>query len=132
MAHILLVDDDVGVRTAVGRFLRRQEHQVTEAGNGVEALKVAQRLVLDLVLTDINMPDMDGIELILSLREQRPGLPIIAFSGGGRVPKAAMLSDALLLGAVAVLAKPFELSALQAEVDEALAGRPPTGSGRRA
>ncbi len=120
MAHILLIDDDAGVRAGVGRFLQMQGHEVTEAADGAEAMRKARGLAVNLVVTDINMPDMDGIEVILELSKTQPGLPVIAISGGGRVPKELLLSSASLLGAVRTLAKPFELDELRLAVEAAL------------
>ena len=122
MARILLIDDETSVRVGVGRFLRRAGHEVHDACDGVEALRLAQGLEVDLVITDINMPEMDGIEVILALAERKPGLPVIAISGGGRMPKEVLLATAGVLGAVTTLAKPFDLAELSAAVDRALAG----------
>ncbi len=66
------------------------------------------------------MPTMDGIELLLKLVEQRPGLKVIAISGGGLFPKHELLEDARLLGAVDILEKPFDIDALITRVEGAL------------
>lgn len=126
MARILIIDDDTPVRTTLRRVLERDAHVVLEAPNGKEALKVVEREPCELVITDINMPEMDGIELIVTLVERWPSLPIIAISGGGKLPKDVLLLDADLLGAVTTLPKPFDLSQLKAAVDQALA-RPGSG-----
>lgn len=127
MAHILLIDDDDGIRNAASRYLRMLGHEVTEAGDGARALRLAQGSPVDLVITDINMPEMDGIEVILAVTENKPGVPVIAISGGGRMPKDVLLASAGLLGAVETLAKPFELSELMQAVERGLASR--TGRG---
>lgn len=121
MARILLIDDETSVRVGIGRLLRKGGHVVHDACDGVEALRMAQGLELDLVITDINMPKMDGIEVILALAERNPGLPVIAISGGGRMPKELLLASAGVLGAVTTLPKPFELAQLWDAVDGALA-----------
>ena len=131
MARILLIDDETSVRVGVGRFLRKVGHEVHDACDGVEALRLAQGLEVDLVVTDINMPEMDGIEVILALAERNPGLPVIAISGGGRMPKELLLASAGVLGAVATLPKPFDLVQLRDAVDRALAGGSRSGDGRQ-
>lgn len=132
MARILLIDDETSVRVGVGRLLRKAGHEVHDACDGAEALRMAQGLELDLVITDINMPEMDGIEVILALAERNPGLPVIAVSGGGRMPKELLLASAGMLGAVTTLPKPFELAQLRDAVDGALAGAEDrSGDGRQ-
>lgn len=123
MATILIIDDEPDVRTAVRRVLERSDYAVLEAGDGKEALSLAAERGCDLVITDINMPEMDGIEVIMTLAERNPGLPVIAISGGGKLPKELLLSSAGLLGAVTTLSKPFEMSELLAAVSTALASR---------
>jgi CheY-like chemotaxis protein len=124
MATILLVEDHAEVRSAMHRVLQRIGHGVVEASDGGEALRFLQRQSFDLVITDINMPGMDGIELILALNERWPDLPVIAVSGGGLLPKELLLDNARGLGVVHTLSKPVEVSSLQAAVEEALGSRP--------
>lgn len=76
MANILAVDDSVSMRQMVGFALKSAGHQVTEASDGVEALAVANDATFDLVITDVNMPNMDGIALIRELRK----LPAFKFT----------------------------------------------------
>ncbi len=120
MAKILVLDDDADVRQGISRFLRSLGHEVVEAADGRAALKGEGAFATDLIITDINMPEVDGIEVILALRERNPHLPVIAISGGGRVPKGSLLEDAGALGAVSTLPKPFELAELRRAVDLAL------------
>lgn len=129
MARVLLIDDEPQVRSAVGRFLRTLGHDVLEAAGGNEALRLADRLRVDLVITDVNMPDGDGIEVMMALRRRAPDLPIITISGGGRLPKELLLANAQVLGAVTTLAKPFELTDLRDAVAGALMrGGTPSGA----
>ncbi len=121
MATILLIDDEAQVRATMRRVLERHGYAVADAANGREALKAMTDASFDLVITDINMPEMDGIEVIMALTERRPGLPIIAISGGGRLPKDLLLSSADMLGAVTTLAKPFDVPDLIEAVERALA-----------
>lgn len=120
MAHILIVDDDASVRASLTRVLQAAGHEVSGAANGREAIRLSASTQPDVVVTDINMPEMDGIELLLALHEVRPGLPVIAISGGGRLEPELLLDSADLLGAVTSLAKPFEPEQLIAAVTDAL------------
>jgi CheY-like chemotaxis protein len=107
-AKVLIVDDSAAIRASLSALLRDVGAEVLEAGDGREALKVLRHHPsLTLVVTDILMPEMDGINLLLSLRREHPTTPAIAMSGGGRVPKADYLESAQELGATAVIAKPF-------------------------
>lgn len=121
MAHILLIDDEPSVRAGVGRYLRMRGHEVTEAADGAAALRLAASRRPDLVITDINMPEMDGIEVIMAVSKGTPGLPVIAISGGGRMPKELLLQSAEVLGAMTTLQKPFDLEELDEAVTRALA-----------
>jgi DNA-binding NtrC family response regulator len=121
MATILVIDDEAQVRATMRRVLERYGYAVAEAANGREALKAIASTSCDLVITDINMPEMDGIEVIMALSERQPGLPIIAISGGGRLPKDLLLASADMLGAVTTLAKPFDIPDLIGSVERALA-----------
>lgn len=121
MARLLVADDDLAIRSTLVRGLEAHGYDVDTASNGLEALEALADGDYDLVLTDINMPSMDGIELLLKLVEQRPGLKVIAISGGGLFPKHELLEDARILGAVDVLEKPFDIGSLVARVQDALA-----------
>lgn len=120
MSRILVVDDDGAVQSAVGRILERAGHDVDFAVNGREAMKAIRSDPPDLVVTDVLMPEMDGIELITTLRSECPGLPIVAVSGGGKLPKELMLDTARALGALWTVEKPFDVDRLLAVVTQAL------------
>lgn len=120
MTHVLVVDDDEAVRSTLQRALSASGYETTTVQDGAEALEAVASHDVDLVVTDINMPTMDGIELVRRLVDQRPDLKVIAISGGGRLPKDELLTDARLLGAVDVLEKPFDVDALLAHVERAL------------
>jgi len=124
MAWILVVDDDEALLRGVVEFLRRLGHHVDEAVDGVAAIKAVESDPVDVVLTDINMPEMDGIEVITTLRRVRPAVRVIAMSGGGMLPSDLLLGNAELLGAVSTLSKPFELDELKEVVEAALVGEP--------
>lgn len=120
MSSILLVDDEPLLRQNLSKFLKVLGHDVLVAGNGREAMSVIEGSSVDLVVTDVNMPDMDGLELLNALRGRTPPLPIVVMSGGGRFDKAMLLQSAKVLGAVVILAKPFSLADLKSAVEEAL------------
>lgn len=107
MATILLVDDNAGLLKMQSEFLRHAGHAVTTAVNGKEALRLTQDQVFDLVVTDLVMPEKEGIETIIELRRKIPTMRIIAMSGGGRVDAKDYLLLAQKLGAAKTLAKPF-------------------------
>lgn len=122
MARILLIDDEEGLRTMLRRALEGKGHTVVEAREGREALRLHRADPADLVITDIQMPDRDGLEVIMDLRREAPGVKVIAISGGGRaVSSTVALEMAIPLGAAAALSKPFRLEALFEAVDRALA-----------
>jgi CheY-like chemotaxis protein len=123
VARILVIDDERALREGVAAYLRRVGHFVVEAEDGRRGFDALQVDSFDLVITDINMPDMDGIEVIDKLREVTGGCPVIAMSGGGLFAKELLLANAAMLGAVSTLAKPFELDDLARAVREALAGK---------
>jgi len=121
MPRILVIDDDSGVRQSVTAFLRRLGHEVAEAEDGLRGFRMLQGGSFDLVVTDINMPDMDGIEVIDQMRDVAGSCPIIAMSGGGLFAKELLLANAQVLGAVSTIEKPFDLEDLRKAVDAALA-----------
>ena len=107
MALILLVDDDDNFRTMLRITLQRLGHQIKEAGDGNEALKLCQQEAFDAVMLDLIMPEKEGMETIVELRKQTPDVKIIAMSGGGRLNAKDILLAAKAIGANQILAKPF-------------------------
>lgn len=120
MASVLLIDDDLPMRAVMRRALERAGHTVTEAGDGMSGIQRISDGGIDLVITDIIMPELDGIELIFNLRRTHPNLRVIAISGGGQLPPDGYLKIAQRGGAKRILSKPFELRELLEAVDEAL------------
>ena len=126
MANILVVDDEIEVGAAVRRVLERAGYAVTLANNATEGLEAVAQQPPDVVITDIIMPKVHGVELIKTLRERYPRIRIIAISGGGSFgplaykPEAisthAYLAAAREAGAQEVLTKPFDLTDLIAAV----------------
>ncbi len=121
MAKILVIDDDENWRTVVREVLRLERHEVVEAVGGLQGIECCRQSLPDLVITDIVMPDQEGLETIEQLRAEFPTLPIIAMSGGGDyLRKEDNLELAEKLGACASVAKPLTREALLAAVDRAL------------
>jgi CheY-like chemotaxis protein len=120
MARILLVDDDDLSRSTIHQMLERAGHDVISTGHGSEALKICQDRPVELVVTDLIMPDTDGLELIQELRRAAPAVRIVAISGGGRVNANEYLTVARKFGASAILAKPFSNLELREAVERAL------------
>ena len=121
MARILLVDDNVGFRNMVAMVLEGENHAVFCAGNGNDALKTFALMPFDLVITDLVMPDKEGLELIIELRKESPNGKIIAMTGGGQQKSDTYLSMAKAFGVAKTLMKPFPSEVLLAAVDSALA-----------
>ena len=121
MARVLVVDDETLVRSVVGRIIARAGHEAHEVSDGVEAVQRVREGDYDVVLLDINMPKMNGLEVISTLRDIAPGLPVVAMSGGGLLPKSLLLANADLLGATETIEKPFEPQELMATIERALA-----------
>jgi CheY-like chemotaxis protein len=120
MPRILLIEDDNSIRRAFTRALTGSGHEVSVAANGADGLRLWRERGADLVLTDMQMPEMNGIEVILQLRASAPTLPVIAMSGGDQSGDLDALRDAKLLGAVGLLAKPFSIETLITAVAAAL------------
>lgn len=123
-ARVLVIDDDDVILELVARTLERAGHQVLRARHGKEGLALFAAEQPDAVITDIFMPDQDGIEVITALARQRPGIPILAISGGSQLMDLDYLGYARRLGARDALAKPFAPSALMAAVEKLLADLP--------
>ena len=120
MPRILVIDDDAMLRSAVRRILERAGYDVLEAGDGAAGLQLHREQGPDVVIVDIFMPELDGLEFIRDLRGVAPGARIIAISGGGRSGKTDLLKDAAVFGAERILLKPFEMTELLAAVRELL------------
>ena len=107
MASILLVDDDEQLRTMLSEVLKRAGHEVQTACDGDEAIKMFRSNPTDLVITDLIMPNKEGLETIREIRQGFPAVRIIAMSGGGRNGPGNYLAVAERFGAQRVLNKPF-------------------------
>lgn len=117
---ILIIDDDEGIRTVFSRFLGRKGFDVTCAVNGREGLSMLDSVDPDLVITDIMMPEADGLEVLMAIRGKSKKIPVIAISGGMHAVPMDFLPLAKKFGACKVLYKPVELEDLQAAIEEVL------------
>lgn len=107
MARILIIDDEAPVRNMLRQMLEKEGYEVAEAEDGKVGMRRYAEHPPDLVITDILMPEKEGIETILALRKADPGVKIIAISGGGRTGRLDVLPVAKAFGALRTLAKPF-------------------------
>jgi len=128
MARVLVIDDDQQIRSMIAKMLERDGHEVLVAADGVAGLRCFRSDRADLVVTNIFMPEKEGLETITELRDADPALPIIAISGGGKHRQAGVLELARALGATDALAKPFDMSTLVRRVRTALEEPPEVGS----
>lgn len=125
MKTVLLVDDDHLVQKSIAMQLENEGYTVLRADNGKNALAIIRESDIDVVVTDILMPEMEGLELIRAIKAERPDLPVIAISGGGtqarpiRILPLDILSISERLGAHNSLAKPFTTDALIRMIEDA-------------
>jgi len=108
MTTILIADDDDNVRYALSKLLRKAGYHVLEAQNGKEASKLLRKAMPDVLVTDIVMPEQDGMGLLNTARELNPSIPVLVMSGGGNIVGLDYLSLAQTMGANATLCKPFD------------------------
>lgn len=120
MARILIIDDDMAVRAVIKGALSDEGYEVLEAADGNEGLKCYQNSPTDLVITDLIMPEKEGIETIVELRREFPEVKIIAISGGTLYGSSDNLRMAERLGARRTLTKPFKIPDLLEAVREVL------------
>jgi DNA-binding response OmpR family regulator len=121
MAHILIIDDEPDICFILQTYLTSEGHTVETAGDGKAGLRLAGLHHYDLVITDIVMPEMDGLEVITGIKRTFPDIRIIVMTGGtDKVDKALLLSTAKAMKADRVVAKPLDLKTLKAAVNEVL------------
>ena len=122
MSHIFVIEDDLEFREPLVKMLTNDGHAVTAAADCVQALNLLRTVRPDLIITDILMPKMDGIETIIELSRRDNAVPIIAMSGGRRaITPEFSLTSAELLGVSVTLAKPFSRAELRGAIKQALA-----------
>jgi YesN/AraC family two-component response regulator len=120
MARILVVDDDEIVRSAIRQALEFYGHVVEDSADGDDAIECIRERGADLVITDIVMPNMAGIDTIMEIRALDEATRILAISGGGCFTSDGYLRSAVVLGADQSLDKPFTVNQLVDAVDDLL------------
>ncbi len=120
MARIMVVDDEQVVREVLRLMLERDSHQVVEAENGKVALEQNRLEQADVIVADIFMPEMDGLQLIALLREESPQTRVVAISGSVYERRRRFLEIAGRMQSVTTLAKPFTAKEVRAAVRDAL------------
>jgi CheY-like chemotaxis protein len=120
MPGVLIVEDEKDLREMLKISLLRRKYTVIEAENGKEAILHFKPSITDLVVTDLIMPDEDGLKVIIKLKELKPSIKIIAISGGGKAGPGSYLNLAKALGADAIYSKPFSINELISKIEELL------------
>ena len=120
MTKVLIIDDDTWVLSTIARVLRAKGYDSLTASDGRAGIQLFHREKPALVITDIVMPEQEGIETIRELRTLDPQIKILAMSGGGRVGNTDLLTWAMELGASATLAKPFDPEDLFGAIEQLL------------
>jgi DNA-binding response OmpR family regulator len=120
MPGVLIVEDDKELREMLKLSLSRRNFTVFEADNGKSAIAHFKPTITDLVVTDLIMPEEDGLKVVIKLRELKPTIKIIAISGGGKVGPGSYLNLAKALGADAIYSKPFSINDLIAKIEQLL------------
>lgn len=120
MPITLVIDDEPLMRNTIRRMLEGAGHRVVEADNGRRGLAAIEKMRFDVVVTDIIMPEMEGVETVRAIRTLAPGLPIVAMSGGGRLKNDDFLRIAECFGANQTLRKPFSKDELIAALERAM------------
>jgi DNA-binding response OmpR family regulator len=120
MKKILVIEDNLIVRNTVMRILQSAGYRVVTAGDGLEGFDIFRKERPDLVVTDIIMPQQEGIATIRQILAERPGTKIIAISGGGRIGNTDFLQIARKMGAADVLQKPFDPDDLLGRINNCL------------
>ena len=121
MAKILIIDDEEIVRFTLREILESDGHEVAEASDGNKGLNAQRADPAELVITDIIMPEKEGVETIIELQKEFPNTKIIAISGGGRMKNMDFLEVAKKFGAHSVMSKPFSAKDLIAQVRACIA-----------
>ncbi len=120
MARILVIDDDKEIRSLLRDILEPEGYEVADAPNGRVGIKLYEQHPYDLVITDMLMPEQEGIETIAELQEKSPTVRIVAMSGGGSRGNFNVLIDAKRFGATVTIPKPFGPTEVLAAVRTAL------------
>jgi len=117
---ILIVDDEPGIRELLGMILEAAGHSVVSAEDGIEAPKIMASREVEIVITDLLMPERDGLEFITEIRSKYPKVKIIAMSGGGHIARDSYLRIARNFGAHYLLEKPFSQAGVLGAIEKVL------------
>ncbi|MCK4879051.1 MAG: response regulator [Bacteroidales bacterium] len=120
MQRILIIEDDHHILLMVKKMLEREGFEIKLASNGNEGLEIFKKIPVDLVITDIIMPEKEGLETIREMKRVRSDLKIIAMSGGGKISADNYLQTAKVFGATKILEKPFTQKQLVSAVRDTL------------
>ena len=120
MAKVLVVDDEAMVRGALRRMLTNMGHQAWDVADGVEALQLLDAVRFDLVISDVYMAAVDGMELLVRIQQRGHQVPVVMISGGAFLPSDEVLAMARSCGAVATLDKPFTPGQLRETIEPLL------------
>lgn len=120
MALVLIVDDDARTRRSLSQQIRLRGHEVIEASDGIEALDLFKRWPIDVMITDLLMPNKEGLELIQEARMVRPEVKFIALAETGRIDAKCCIKFALGMGADRAFVKPINPGHLQEAIEELL------------
>jgi len=125
MAKILIVDDHQQTRAAARQILAKDAHEIWDVPDGVQALALLEIIRFDLVITDVYMAAVDGMELLTRIKQRGHRVPVVVMSGGGFASREEVLALAQECGAVAILAKPFTPQQLRETIEPLLKPPPP-------
>lgn len=120
MHRILIIDDEHNILLMLKKMLERAGYEIDLASNGEEGLRLFRNTPSDLVITDIIMPEKEGLETIREMRKMQPKTKIIAMSGGGKISADNYLETAKIFGASRIIEKPFTQQAMVSTVKELL------------
>ncbi|HNS56946.1 MAG TPA: sigma-54 dependent transcriptional regulator, partial [Smithellaceae bacterium] len=120
MHKVLIVDDELNMRLVLAAMLKKEGYAITSAADGREALQILKSNKMDVVVTDLKMPHLDGMELLHCITEQYPDVPVIMITAHGTVATAV---EALKKGALDYITKPFELDDLKNVISKAIKTR---------
>lgn len=120
MQRILIIDDETNILLMLKKMLERAGYEIDLASNGEEGLRLFRNMPSDLVITDIIMPEKEGLETIREMKKMQPNMKIIAMSGGGKISADNYLETAKIFGASRIMEKPFTQQAMVSTVKELL------------
>ncbi len=125
MERILIIDDEPQIRSMLRLMLERAGYEVVEASDGIDGIRLYRQNPTDLIITDLIMPNKDGIGMIIDLKKEFPDVKIIAMSGGGLNKPEGYLQGAKKLGAAYTLTKPIDREKMIQAVKDTLRGSAP-------